>query len=346
MSSKQIEALAAAWLARRESGHFSAADAAELANWLQASTAHRVTFLRLESAWEQAGRLKVLGAGVKSGVVPSAREWQQSPYFTGSYDDADRDTAKTKQRRTLRFRARRHISMALAASILLTIIAGSLWIAWPRGPAYQTQVGVSATVPMTDGSKVILSTNSKIHVAVSTTERRVELDRGEAFFEVAEDPARPFVVSAGALRVVAVGTKFSVRREGSEFRVVVTEGRVRVEKIEGGREVTLTQIAAGDIAHSRGEGVLVQHQPLQQVEEVLSWRDGFVVFHETPLADAVAELNRYNTRKIVIKDPGIAAIRISGNFRAANGEAFALLLEDGFPIRAEVSGNEITLNVE
>ena len=91
---------------------------------------------------------------------------------------------------------------------------------------------------------------------------------------------------------------------------------------------------------------MMQSQPAERVEEALSWRTGFVVFHDTPLIEAVQELNRYNTRRIVIEDPRIATTRISGNFRAANGDAFARLLEDGFDIRAEFSDAQIVLRAK
>jgi len=358
-SSAQTEALATAWLARRDSGHFSAAEEAELAEWLQASTANRVAFIRLEAAWQQANRLKVLGSGVSPGHVPPPDAWRHSPYFAGlrgaaavaeptSCADRSHDAGLLKRSasRAVRPYTSRRVFKAMVAGLLLVLTASSAWIYWPRGPVYRTEVGVAAAVPMVDGSKVTLNTNSKVRIAVSETERRVELEQGEAFFEVASDARRPFVVSTGSLQVVATGTKFAVRREADQFRVVVTEGRVRVEKREGGREVPLAQISAGGIAYTRGDGVLMQEQPLARVEEALSWRNGFVVFHQTTLAEAVAELNRYNTRKIVIKDPAIAAIRISGNFRAANGDAFARLLEDGFPIRAELSDTRIILRSE
>ena len=108
---------------------------------------------------------------------------------------------------------------------------GILGYLWPHGgSSFRTAIGAITAVPMSDGSKVTLNTDSQIHIAVTGHERRINLGRGEAFFEVAKDPNRPFVVVAGHCRVVAVGTQFSVWREADEVRVVVTEGRVRVER--------------------------------------------------------------------------------------------------------------------
>ncbi|MBM0104858.1 FecR domain-containing protein [Steroidobacter sp. S1-65] len=344
-SSAQIEAQAAQWLARRDSGQLTATETAELAAWLDASTANRVAFIRLESAWRQADRLKVLGAGLKPGELPSPGEWRHSPYFATRQDELPATTTPPAQQASRRPSLR--AITAVAASLVLAIVGVMAMLHWSRGSTYETDIGVASSIPMPDGSKVTLNTDSKIRVAVTDTERRVELEQGEAFFEVFKDEQRPFVVVSGSLRVVAVGTKFAVRLDADQVRVLVSEGRVRIEKQEGDQKVPLAQIASGGIGYTRGgEGVLTQTQPVERVEEALSWRTGFVVFHETPLIEAVQELNRYNTRRIVIEDPSIADTRISGNFRAANGDAFARLLEDGFDIRAEFSDARIVLRAK
>jgi transmembrane sensor len=191
---------------------------------------------------------------------------------------------------------------------------------------------------MVDGSEVTLNTNSEIRVAVTERERRVELQQGEAFFKVAKDSQRPFVVVVGDQRVVAVGTRFSVRRNEEDIQVVVTEGKVRLESTG-----SLQPVAAGTIARASNAGVLLQKTDLAAAEEFLSWREGILVFRETTLADAVNEFNRYNIHKIVIADPGVAALRVAGNFRANNVAAFVRLLERGYPLRVERQGEEFVL---
>jgi transmembrane sensor len=342
-SSDQIEATAADWLARRDREDFSAEEAAELGHWLQSSTANRIAFLRLEAVWRKANRLQVLGAGLPPRTMPHPGEWRSSPFFSGEPEPSN---LTSDVRPTRAETAARHWILAIAASIAMAMVGTAGWFWWPRGPQYKTEVGGVEAVPIADGSKLILNTNTRVRVLLTEEERRVDLDQGEAFFEVAKDPTRPFVVGAGDLRVVAVGTKFSVKRETEGLRVVVTEGVVRVEKDVEGTEQVLTEVFAGSIAHSRAGGVLVREESIPQAEEALSWRSGFVVFRATPLTDAVAEFNRYNTRKIRISDPSIASFRVSGNFRAANAEAFARLLEQGFSIRAETKPEEIILHAE
>ncbi len=220
---------------------------------------------------------------------------------------------------------------------------------------------MTTSVPLSDGSKVTLNTDSEIRVAVTQQERKVALDHGEAFFEVVPDPARPFVVTVGEKRVIVLGTKFSVFREGDDIRVVVTEGRVSLSSFEpgipgsagskptngvGGRtgpDTGAMVLRAGSIAKTKGASLTIQSS-LKEAEELLSWRSGYVVFHETALADAVAEFNRYNTRKLVIEDPALAGLSISGNFRSTNVDSFVELLEDAFPVTVEQRGKRINVS--
>lgn len=169
---------------------------------------------------------------------------------------------------------------------------------------------------MLDGSNITLNTNSQLRVALTASERHVDLHQGEAFFEVAKDRQRPFVVEVGSKRVVAVGTKFSVRRDGDDVEVVVTEGKVRVEervapKHDGVEASASTPVflTPGAIARATEAGVWVQRKSVREAEAHLSWRVGVLMFRDQNLAEAVAELNRYNVRQIVIADPPAARHR-------------------------------------
>jgi len=169
--------------------------------------------------------------------------------------------------------------IAIAAAFLITLTLGALWLVTAHpGASYSTAVGSIKALPMKDGSTITLNTDSDIRVAMSDTERRVDLDKGEAFFEVAKDLNRPFVVRVGAERVIAVGTKFSVRREAEDVRVIVTEGRVRVERAEAHQQPAAALVSKGGVAVAGAAGVLVQDEALPEVEERLSWRLGFVVY--------------------------------------------------------------------
>ena len=355
----QIEKRAAKWLAERDSGDWTPKDQAALDQWLGESSANTVAYIRLEAAWKRADRLQALGAGFPKGKVPTPEEFNLSPFF----DDREGGGPRPREARDLGSVRRYRTAFAgLAASLLLVFAVSTAWYFWPIGPDYKTPIGGTASVPMADGSKVTLNTDSAIRVAVTERERQVQLDHGEAFFEVAKDPKRPFVVSVGKKRVIAVGTKFSVRRIDSDIRIVVTEGTVRVESTstplhrkevdaagsalpgnDTGSATTEFPLAAGSIARATGDDLLVQNATIPQAEESLSWRTGYLIFRETTLADAVAEFNRYNLRKLVIDDPSVASIRLSGKFRTADFEAFVRLLEGGFPIHAQHAQEQIIL---
>jgi transmembrane sensor len=344
-----MELAAAAWLARRDREEWNDADQAELHAWLSASTAHRVAFIRLQAAWQQAGRLKALASGTtKNGallpgdrpgtLLPARSEAQLSRHESLDVQSVARDIQRPKIPRS------RVLGTSLAAACLAAAVVVG-WIAWPhQGTSYRTRIGGIAAISMKDGSTVTLNTNSDIRVALSETERRVDLEQGEAFFEVAKDPSRPFIVRVGDQRVIAVGTKFAVRRESNHVRVVVTEGRVRLEHSEPQHPAEVAWVSAGGVAVAGVAGVLVQDKSLSDAEERLSWRQGIVVFRETLLSDAVAEFNRYNSRQIYIEDPALGSMRIGGHFRTHNAEGFVRLLAEAFPIRVEDSEGRIVLH--
>lgn len=361
-SSRQIEQTAAAWLARRDSEDWNSSDRVELEAWLAESTAHRVAFLRLDSAWTQSGRLKALGAGLEAGVMPTPGQWSRSPFDTSEANPAASQTPQPHGQaaqdlpdlRNFTFapRAQRHASPArrYAGAALLAVVALSVGWGWQRQmsvehASYLTAMGTLQTVPLSDGSSAVLSSDSQMQVALSRNERRIDLDRGEAFFEVSKDPKRPFVVSVGGRQVVAVGTRFSVRRNGADLRVVVTEGTVRLEPSASSSGTTpTTLLQAGSVAHATGKGLLVRTGTVEEAERQVDWRGGYLAFHDTPLAEAIAEFNRYNARKIVVADAEVGAMRVGGNFRWSNTEAFVRLLEQAFPVRAEQYPDRIILH--
>ncbi|HEY0799794.1 MAG TPA: FecR domain-containing protein, partial [Steroidobacteraceae bacterium] len=233
-------------------------------------------------------------------------------------------------------------SLRLAAGVLLAVAAGvtiSMGLVG-RGSSFSTSVGGLSIIPTQDGSVVTLNTDSKIEVRFTAQERRIELDKGEAFFEVAKDPSKPFVVYAGKQRVVAVGTKFSVRLNSDTVHVAVTEGKVRLESrpsILDDRAGASDGLTAGTVADVKNSRISVEQRPIPEIEQALSWRAGYIGLNGTPLADAIAEFNRYNTRQLLIGDLSLATLKVEGNFRSNNLDGFIRLLEQGFEVKTEES---------
>jgi len=348
VNSDDIEARAAAWFARRESGTWTAADQRELEVWLEAATAHRVAYVRITTAWERSGRLSALGAGVPAGVVPSRDGWGFGA-FAGlskmSSPAEERNAPVAIANGSIRAAAGlRKFGGKAAASVAALLVAGAigLWyFSSGAAPVYTTSVGAISTLPLADGSQITLNTDSQVRVDLRTSERHVELARGEAYFAVAKQASRPFVVDAGDARVIAVGTQFSVWRESNELRVMVAEGGVTVQRRGLWSATSPVRVEAGSEARITPESVRIN--PLGDMEDLLSWRTGYLQFRDTPLTDAVAEFNRYSSRKIRIDDPAIADLRVGGHFRLSDVDTFLGLLRDGFPIDVEPRGNLVVL---
>lgn len=348
MDSRKIERRAADWLARRGSEYWSEADQARLDAWLSESTAHRVAWLRLNAAWRQSDRLKALGAGMPPGQVPERGHWTSSSPASSRGAETASDRQETKassgQVRGSPWKWARFASVA--AVVILTVSVAWLWQQYDAAETahFYTGVGGIKEISLEDGTTATLGSGSELQVTLSRHLRQINLEQGEAYFDVAHDAAREFEVRARGQRIVAVGTRFSVRHDADELRVVVTEGVVRLEPAE--REAASPKLLTGGmIATVRiGGEIDLQELSVDRAEELLSWRDGFLVFRNTPLSEAVAEFNRYNSRKLVIADPAIAEVPIGGNFRWTNTDAFVRLLEQGFDVRAEQRGNEIVLD--
>lgn len=343
MSAEQIENEAGDWLAKRLSDRWTQADQAAFDAWY-GDVSNRVAYVRLQVAWQETGRLKALGAGVPSGVVPPRRRWGDVRFPGATAPLAARD----HPRRSGSPISSRRMRWAAAAGALILITAGGVLLSGRfSGESYSTPIGGLEDVHLADGSRITLNTDSRIRVHLSKGERRIDLDRGEAFFEVAHDRNRPFVVYAGEDRVRAVGTKFSVRRDSDDVEVVVTEGKVQLATSDvpfGVNLPAVTVLPAWTVAKTAKAAVLTHKESPIEAEASLSWRNGYLVFKDATLEDVARTFNRYNTRKIVIADPRIASIRIGGHFRSNNINAFLTLLRDGFPITVDDRGDDALLS--
>jgi transmembrane sensor len=341
----EIEACAADWLARRDGAHWQAQDAQALEAWLCADPHHRVAFLRLQACWAHSGRLQALGAGWAQPGPPPRGYWQAPP--SSRREQMLQAAAAISNRRS--HPAGRWVTQ-LANAVLLAACA--LLVHWGWGnythvdtASYRTAVGEVRQQPLADGSQAILASNSRIDVRLAREHRDVALVQGEAIFEVAKDRQRPFAVAVAGYRAVAVGTRFSVRREAGDVRVVVTEGTVRLDAPGShGQSSPSSLLPAGSVALVHDGSVLVRSMGLAEAGQLLDWHNGWLVFRDTPLQEAVAEFNRYNVRKLQIADADAGALRIGGSFRWDNEETFVRLLEAGFPIRAETTPARIVLH--
>ncbi|MEQ9557171.1 MAG: FecR domain-containing protein [Rhodospirillales bacterium] len=214
--------------------------------------------------------------------------------------------------------------LALAAALVLAVGLGHLLGGSPFQPPadHGTETGQRAEVPLPDGSVVVLNAESAVNVSFDAGRRRVDLVRGEAFFDVRPDPERPFEVTAGRSLTRVVGTAFSVTLQGGDAEVRVQRGHVRVTGDDGGAPVDLTP----------GEGVTVTagHAggPARAPQTAFAWLDGRFVFHDRPLAEVMNRLARHHKDRVVLATARLRTIRVSGNYRLDNPAAVVAALAD------------------
>jgi transmembrane sensor len=220
-----------------------------------------------------------------------------------------------------------------AAAVVLIVLCGTAatlggWLplhnplSEPGTSRYATAVGERMAVTLDDGSQITLDTQSELRVVFTASERVVRLSRGQVYFKVAKDRARPFVVAALNRRIVAVGTAFDVRVDGSQVRIAMVEGTVRIDA---------TTITAGE--QLIADAALPDRVSVSDPERLTSWLHDQIVFDNTRLADAVAELNRYSNTKIELADPKIGQLHLSGAFAAGRPTLFIEAVTSYFPLR-------------
>lgn len=212
-----------------------------------------------------------------------------------------------------------------------------------------TAVGERSTIMLEDGSTVNLNTDTTVRVAFAEGERRLFLLKGQAIFKVAHDAERPFVVYAAGRRVTALGTEFEVRIDRSEFAVTLLEGKVEVDdlrqKFTTGSEGDRTLAVAAPVELKPGErfasgSAAPSAISKEALARAISWREGRLDFESEALDVIVYEINRYSRRKVVLNDPSLAELRVSGSFKAGSVENFVAALTSIYPVQQEVSDQD------
>jgi transmembrane sensor len=321
---KAIDAQAAEWTVRLSAAALDSDSQRELDAWLEADVRHRGALIRARAAWLDLDRLAALAALPPGQPLPDPSV------------KAPLSASGVTTRRTV-----------LAASLgMLALVGGTggWWVWRRRGGIYETDVGEIRRVTLSDGSSLLLSTSTRAVVHFDEAHRGVELVRGEGLFEVAKDPARPFIVRVGGVSVRAVGTVFAVRAVDRNVDVTVTEGVVEVADAAQGASVASQRVTADEQAVvSEAGGIQVQHVAAAEVERHLAWRDGMLSFDGEPLSEAVKEINRHNHRAIVIDDPTLGARPVVGLFRASDTQGFAATVAAALGAESSTDGDVIHL---
>ena len=219
-------------------------------------------------------------------------------------------------------------SLGMVAVGAAFVLAFTGWGWWQGRTTFATSVGEQRIVQLADGSSVRLDTDSRIRVRFAADQRLIELEAGQAMFDVAPDRERPFVVQAGQARVTAVGTVFDVRRDAAAASVTLVSGIVDVAS---GRDGRATRMSAGHQAR-----VAPRETRVKVVDVALetSWTDGRIVLRDTPLREAVAEVNRYLTDKVALAPGRLEGVAVNGVFKTGDRDAFVSTVSAGLDLQA------------
>jgi transmembrane sensor len=322
---QRARAEASVWIVRLHGAHRTSELEAGFRRWLEASPDNAAEFERVTAVWEAAPHASI--AGLPRVVHQERASSNYRPW-------------------------------AIAATLLVIAVAGSIvGYRLERNPDYVTAIGEQRTVPLEDGSRIALNSNSEIRIEFTAEKRAVRLLRGEAFFEVAHNQERPFVVIAGDNQVTAVGTAFEVRYEPDHIDVTLVEGKVNVtstvEPLEPPASVSSSKTGLGHLSSSgyamtAGERLRVaKNAPAKidapRVDAVTAWRRGEVMLDDTPLTEAIAEMNRYSKAALVIDESNIATLHVSGIYHTGDSEGFAQTVAQLYGLQVTQEGGQIHL---
>lgn len=359
-----IKEEAGLWIVRMDSRKLDDDEIQELREWVKRSDFHREYLLKLAANWDAMSVLRELG---EMFPLPEKEETQTSHSAWSRLNKRIWEILRSP--------------MGIAASGLASLlVAGSLLLFHPeqmRGTSseeYVTAVGERQSYTLEDGTVMSLNTNTRIQVNYTEARRSVSLLQGEATFEVAKNPERPFVVYAGTGLVWAVGTAFNVRHDAGLVDVIVTEGRVKVfsdtsatDSIAPSLKVASDAVEAPVEASSpvaqndqreallgaggalRYREVIESFKTMEQEESqrILAWHEGSLVFKGETLEQAVAEISRYTDKKLIIADESLKTLRVGGHYKLDDIDALLASLGRGLGISVDftqIDGNQIVFS--
>jgi transmembrane sensor len=309
-----IDAMAVEWIRRKEFGDWTDATEHEFEAWLAQSVLHRVAYLRLDECWVRTERLAALRPPERHHAVPPrpGRSW------------------------TIFLR------VAAAALVIGALgVVGQTYLSRPSEETYTTPIGGREILTLFDGSHVELNTDTVLRVVKDR--REAILIQGEAYFQIRHDANNPFVVTAASHRITDLGTNFSVRDSTDKLEVVLLEGKARIENTDSSRTRRVAVLTPGDIAVATVDTLSVTKMPVQTLTNNIGWRRGVVIFRHMALADAAAEFNRYNLKKLIV-EPSVANVTIDGTFATDNLETFARIARIALGLHVESREHEIVVS--
>jgi len=361
---------AAEWYVAHRDGELAPSQQQAFMRWLRASPAHVAEYLAIagmardigDAARQNTTSLQPLlrEAGVSDRVVSfdgTAYTAARDAHAPGKYRRrADRDHRASRSPR--RPFARWGVGIAMSVLAAVALLAGFQWFASrPQLQTYATRHGEQRSLQLPDNTVVRLNSDSAIAVSFDRHQRRVEVVRGQAYFEVAKDTARPFGVQVDGLLIKDIGTVFDVYRQGADTTVSVAEGQVQVWRAAPAPSTgwfgvdrypsapqgrPIVDLTAGHQARIAASG-RVESQGLVDVQRATAWTQGNIAFENQSIAAVAAEFNRYNNLQISVSDPRIATLPISGTFDAHDVATFVAFLDSLPDVHVEAHGQQVVV---
>ena len=321
---------AAVWVARLHGPNRTKEVEAGLRRWLADDPQHPIAFEMLTETWEKSARLR-------RSPIEQVASWEAVGF-------------------RLKFS---YAAVAIAATAVVAVIGTLFYL---HTDVIATGIGEFRALTLQDGTRVFMDSSTRLSVHYEKAQRQVRLESGEAFFEVANNPRRPFIVRASGHLIRDLGTEFDVRSDAQGLAVTLVEGKVTVSLISAVPDGSALHDASGSlsppallppeqlraVALSAGERLTFTATGVSRIDHpslgiVTAWERGQVVLDNTSLPDAVAEMNRYSQQKIVLENAAASGIRVSGVFQAGDSQNFAAAVARTYHMTASQQGDAIVL---
>lgn len=334
----EAAAEAAAWFTEFRAGDVAPGTRARFNDWLRQSPQHIHAYLEVAAGWAELPTADPQGRIDIQALVARARESHDDNVVT--LPRADKSGLRSNPPARVR---------ALAASLaLISILCGGVAWVWLYGAdTYSTGIGEQRTLVLADGSTVVLDALTTVRVRFSTSARAVDLVKGQAYFHDSYDPGRPFVVRSGEGTIQAIGTQFNVQTRQDGMVVTVVEGKVAITEpsqvLVPGPSTGLSSIV------SAGEQVTLSAQLIRKPERAdvstaTAWMQKRLVFDNTPLEEVAAQFNLYSSRQLVIVDPVLRSVGISGVYSSADPASLIGFLRAQPTLLVTEKDNEISVS--
>ncbi len=302
MMDSRVRDEAAQWFVRLQDAELSAAERQQFDAWRHEQPQHQYEFDVLQGLWNATDGL------------PKARLQAL----------CEAPAERPKRRVVLRYAV---AASGVAVALGLGLFSG-LNHPKPYSAEFSTRLGEHRQVTLPDGSMMDLNSRSVVAVRYDSGRRGVELKQGEAMFSVEHDTSRPFVVAAGAGQVTVTGTRFDVRRDEEQTRVVVEAGTVKVQGQSPEKVVTLT---AGLGTHVDSQGQVAASYAVN-AEELTAWRTGKLVFNNALLGEVAREVSRYREHPLRVSTGAVSNLRLTSVFKANDTDALLKALPHILPV--------------